>query len=63
MNLDITKSRYSEHILPVPRPIVISMFHYILFLDLRSLRNKRFRASSSRKLGRKKKNFALAKTL
>ncbi len=26
-NLDITKPRYSEHILPVPWPFVISRFH------------------------------------
>ena len=40
---------------PTALPFVISTFHCILFLDPRSLRNKRFRASSSRKLGSKKK--------
>ena len=32
-NLDVTKPRYSEHLLPVPWPFVISTFHCDLQSD------------------------------
>ena len=42
-NLDVTKPRYSEQILPVPWPFVFSRFHCI---TLRVLRSKDFREFS-----------------
>ena len=55
-NLDITKPRYSQQILPVPWPLVKSMFHYILFIFFPSTSHARRMNSTRHKLCKEKEN-------
>ena len=49
-DLDITKRRYSEHILPVPWPFVISRFHTVINYSFNFTTDKSWNCNQSRQL-------------
>ena len=49
-NLDITKPRYSEHILPIPWPYVLSRFHIVINYSSNFITDKSWNYNQSRQL-------------